>query len=331
MLPGLPGDPPPRPLERVADGIYLAPGTDSLGNPADGNAVVIDGGDYLVVVDANILPSSTRRTVASIRALTPKPVRYLVYTHWHDDHHTGAQVYRDTYPGVQVISHLQTRTDIIDKAYSYRPKFIAELQTLLDGPAEKRKPLGIPDEELASALAEFKGLREVPPDLTFSDRMVLHGSRPIELRFLGEGNTRGDLVVFVPSEHIVVTGDLVVYPTPYCIQSYPRAWMQTLDALMALDASAVYLPGHGPALRDTSYIRQVQEMLGLLVETVDAGRARGLSVEQLKKEITLDAIRERFTKGDPKAERAFRAFVLQAGVESAWREADERAALKGGR
>jgi hypothetical protein len=100
---------------------------------------------------------------------------------------------------------------------------------------------------------------------------------------------------------------------------------------MALDASAVYLPGHGPALRDTSYIRQVREMLGLLVEAVDAGRARGLSVEQLKKEITLDAIRERFTKGDPKAERAFRAFVLQAGVESAWREAEERAALNGGR
>jgi hypothetical protein len=54
---------------------------------------------------------------AELRTVTPKPVRYVVNTHWHDDHHSGNAVYLELWPDVQFIAHRDTRIDIIEKTY----------------------------------------------------------------------------------------------------------------------------------------------------------------------------------------------------------------------
>jgi glyoxylase-like metal-dependent hydrolase (beta-lactamase superfamily II) len=47
--------------------------------------------------------------LAALRKPTDKTARYVINTHWHDDHIIGNQVYRDAFPGVEFIAHENTR------------------------------------------------------------------------------------------------------------------------------------------------------------------------------------------------------------------------------
>ena len=92
----------------VADGVYLftLPDIDSI--EVDGNAIVIVNAEDVVVFDANVTASSTRAIIAEIRELTPKPVRYVINSHWHPDHWTGNEIYAREFPGVDIIASQTT-------------------------------------------------------------------------------------------------------------------------------------------------------------------------------------------------------------------------------
>ena len=62
--------------------------------PFEGNVEVIEQSDGLVVVDAGGSPLSGRLVVNEIRKLSKKPVKYLLYTHYHGDHNLGAGAFR---------------------------------------------------------------------------------------------------------------------------------------------------------------------------------------------------------------------------------------------
>src|SRR5687767_1923015 len=76
-------------LTRVADGVYAAIRSDSSVNIVHGNTTVIVNEQDVLVVDAAGTPAAARRVIAAVRRLSRKPVRYLVNTHWHDDHTMG--------------------------------------------------------------------------------------------------------------------------------------------------------------------------------------------------------------------------------------------------
>ena len=61
------------------------------------------------------VPSSARHIIGEIRKLTPKPVRYVINTHWHSDHHYGNIAYREAFPGVEFIQHAETRRAVIEQ------------------------------------------------------------------------------------------------------------------------------------------------------------------------------------------------------------------------
>ncbi|MBL8524461.1 MAG: hypothetical protein JNN20_12290, partial [Betaproteobacteria bacterium] len=164
-------------------------------------------------------------------------------------------------------------------------------------------------------------LRESPPTLTFVDKLVLQrGERRIELLWLGMGNTRGDVVVFLPKERIVATGDLLVLPIPFAFGSYYEEWAATLGRVDALGADLL-LPGHGPVQRDREALRAVQAMLQALVREVKAVVADGASLEETRKRVTLADWKEKFAADDKTRQIAFASFVLQAAIERVWRQA----------
>jgi len=109
---------PPRKIQ-VADGIYLfvTPPYSDVG--LDGNSVVILSDQGVLVFDANGTPAAASAVLGEIRKLTPKPVRYLVYSHWHWDHWYGAEVYRKAFPGIQIISHEKTRELMMGPALAF--------------------------------------------------------------------------------------------------------------------------------------------------------------------------------------------------------------------
>ena len=170
------------------------------------------------------------------------------------------------------------------------------------------------------------------PTLSVADSLVLkRGEREIHVRYLGRGNTEGDLVVWLPKERIVMSGDLVVNPQPYGFGSFPTEWIQTLDALAALDYRYL-VPGHGEVQADAAYIRSVQ---ALIEQGARRRRSRRSRAEPRWRSSgsawTLGELETVFTAGDARRKFLLKAWFLDPFSISAYKEAKGEPIIQGQR
>ena len=339
-------DPPPPhfTVQKVAEGVYTVIRTEPPGLTVNGNCVLIINEDHVVVVDTTLTPGSARGVLRALRKLTPKPVRYIINTHWHDDHIMGNQAFRDAFPGAVFIAHANTREYLPTTGLANRkqamseqgyPGFIKALQSRLQkGDSVFGGPLD--EEECATYASDIKiaeqymsenpGVEIVLPTITLTDRITLHsGTRIIEIRYLGRGHTSGDIVVHLPKEDIVITGDLVISPVPYVgsPQSHPAEWAATLEKVIALKPSII-VPGHGPVLRDDSYLKLMVRLFASIKEQVGAAVARGETLEQTRKSVNLDEFQKAFAGDSRMRKLIFRNYVAGGGIEAAFRDANTK-------
>jgi cyclase len=323
----------------VARGVYSFVQTDPLMSPIDGNTTVIINANDVVVVDSRITPGAAREVIREIRKLTPNPVRFVVNTHWHSDHHYGNDAFRTAYPGVEFIAHPRMRADMIaqdtdsilrfnvDSAY---PRLIADRRRLLstgrmaDGTVMPPEMRAFYEKQIVGmeyTSREFRGVRLVPPTLLVSDRLTLHrGARTIDIRFMGRANTRGDLVVHLPEDRVLITGDILVAPIPFAFGSYIGEWIETLAELRRLEVDVI-VPGHGAIQRDWSYLDRVSALLDSTLRQTKRSVAAGKDLAGVRQDVTLDSLRVVFSGGDVLRDRSFRNFFATPGVERAFREA----------
>ena len=90
----------------------------------DANNVFIINDDHVIVVDTNGAPSITKEVLAALRRLTGKPVKYVINTHWHDDHIRGNQVYRNAFPGIEFVAHASMRDYMAGQGAANRRSFL---------------------------------------------------------------------------------------------------------------------------------------------------------------------------------------------------------------
>lgn len=319
----------------LGNGIHAAIRSDPPGLMVDANCLFIVNDADVVVVDA---PEASAELIAALRRITDKPVSYLVNTHWHDDHVIGNDAWRKAWPGIRFVGHASLRDYLPETGAKNRqgmiegaPKFAGQMQAQMDAGKNLRDE-PISQEERDSYASDIRlvkhymevvpGTPTVLPDIDVHEGLTLiRGQRRIEIRHLGSGHTKADLVVWLPKERIVATGDLVIWPVPLVgsDQSHVRDWPTTLDALLALKP-AVFVPGHGPVLRDDAYPRQMRDLFAAIDTQVQASVARGATLDETRKAVDLAAFRERFA-GDSKVRRfAFGMYVAGPAVESAWRD-----------
>ncbi|HSS19424.1 MAG TPA: MBL fold metallo-hydrolase [Pyrinomonadaceae bacterium] len=328
-------------MVKVTDGVYAAIRKEPPGLTVNGNSVFIINDQDVVVVDTTLTPGTAKEELAALRKLTNKPVRYVINTHWHDDHIMGNQVYRDAFPGVEFIAHTRTleylpttgltnrKMAMSEQGYpgfiAFLKKRLADNESVFGGPMDEEERLTYAsDLKIAeSYMAENPSATIVLPTITVDERLTLHrGDRPIDILFLGRGHTSGDLVVHLPNEKIVITGDLVIYPVPYIgnPQSHPGDWSVTLEKLIQLHATSI-VPGHGPVLHDDSYVRQMARLLRSMKEQVEAAVGRGETLEQVRKSVNLDEFQKLFV-GDSRMRRdVFGSYVKGAGLAAAYSDA----------
>ncbi len=117
----------------------------------------------------------------------------------------------------------------------------------------------------------------------------------------------------------MIAGDLVMWPVPNVgnPQSHPGDWSQTLEKLLALHPSAI-IPGHGPVLRDDSYVRQMTKLFAAIKQQVEADVARGENLEQVRKNVNLDELRQIFIGESRMRKDIFDSYVMGAGVAAAF-------------
>lgn len=325
---------------KLADGVYAAVRKDPPGFAVESNSLFVIGDDGVIVVDAQSNAAATRETLAALRTLTDKPVRFVVNTHWHDDHVVGNQVYAETFPGVQFVAHAATRAYLPAQGAENRRKWheggLSQFVELLRGFVRDNKSFGggaIDDEERASYLSDISlgegymtvsaNYAPVLPTVTLEEKLTLYqGTRAVEILFLGRGHTSGDLVVRLPQENVVAAGDLVVYPVPLvgADQSHVSDWGATLEKLLALKPSVI-LPGHGPLMRDDSYVRQVARLMDSANAQTRAAVARGEALDAARKSVKLDEFRKLFA-GESRVRNAlFQMYVAGPAVASAYADA----------
>jgi glyoxylase-like metal-dependent hydrolase (beta-lactamase superfamily II) len=301
----------------------------------DSNAGIVLLDDGVLVVDTQNSPTVARAVIAEIRKLTPKPVRYVLNSHWHGDHVQGNSAYREAFPGAIFLAHQRTREDIEKRALPDLRKEQAELPGQIEA-AEKQLASGLrrdgqpmTDEQkrvqrnrIDRAKLRLLGVLEVKdiplPVLTFDSGITIHdGAR--EIRLLNfPGHTDGDVAVFLPQERVLLTGDLLD-DLPYTGHGSPAALVKTLRSLAALEWDAM-VPGHGSVRRGKDHLELVAATFESLVAQVQKAAADGASLEDARKRIKLESFQEKLCAGDDLALRHWNGFI-PAAIERAWQEA----------
>jgi cyclase len=288
--------------KQVAPGVWALIVKPPKGGLAVSNAAIIELGDKLLVVDSHLSPSAAREAARVIAAITGnKPVRYLVNTHWHPDHVQGNTTYSSAFPGaIDIISHVNTRRDILALEIPFLkdqkiqlPRQIADMKTqLANGMTEGKAMTAEQRRRLESQLAQSEALaREIAdleitmPTLTLERSMSVHGGdREVRILYFGRGHTEGDVVLYLPREKVLITGDLLTNSIPFMRDAYPLEWSATLAGVEALDYTQ-NIPGHGDVQQGKERLRMLRAFLDDLIPAVRRAVAEGKPVDEAKKSV----------------------------------------------
>ena len=323
-------------FEELAPGVWAGVRPDGPRFPVMGNATFVISEEGVIVYDGGGMPAMSEQLITKIRSLTDVPVTHVVTSHWHGDHNFGVFRFAEEFPNVQFIAHEFTREvmnssriNYVDRERGFVEENFEEFQKIIETGIDSE---GTEHSELDRASyadivanrdiidAEFQRAKVTPPNVVFSDAYIIEsGTRSIELLFLGHANTAGDIVMWLPEEKIVATGDIVVMPSPYAFNVPPRAWAETLRNINAL-GYRLLVPGHGEIQSDTSYVDLIIEAADSIADQRDALLAQGKTSEEVQEALDFSAFEERFTHGDEYVhtyyeaffERPFRAAAMKA-------------------
>lgn len=213
---------------KVADDIWFVQGEGAMGSAANRNFisnagfVVTEAG--VVVIDALGSPELASELIAEIRRITPRPIRYVIVTHYHADHIYGLQSFKAA--GATIVAHSAAR------AY------------LNSDTAQQR--LAASRQQLSPWIDERTRLVEADRWLDTEDTTLRVGSYDFRVRHVGPAHTPEDLVVYLPKRGVLFAGDLLFRGRiPFVGQADSRQWIDSLTRLIKL-APKVVVPGHGP-------------------------------------------------------------------------------------
>lgn len=247
-------------IQKLADGVYAAIAKN--GGYAICNAGIIDLGDATLIFDPFMTPEAAMDLRKAASLLTGHKIKYVVNSHFHNDHIGGDQVF----DSAVIISTERTRSLIAEN----QPEEIADEKK--SAPVEleklnKKSTSGMTPHEAEENLM-WKGyyegmvtsnasLKVVLPDVTFKDLLILHGTkRSVNLVSLGTGHTESDLYLLLPLDKVAFLGDLLfIQNQPWLGDGDPDKWKIYLDSLAQLNVRVV-VPGHGPV----GTLRDIDEM-----------------------------------------------------------------------
>ena len=258
-------------FEKLSDNAY------AYTAEGDPNTGVIIGDDAVMIIDATATPVMAQDVIRYVRQITDKPIKYVTLTHYHAVRVLGASGYKKE--GLQdIIASRQTRELIVERGQQDMDSEIGRFPRL------------------------FNAVESVPgltwPTVVVDGELTLWmGNLEVKIWHPGRGHTKGDTVVWLPSERILFSGDLVEYDaTPYAGDAYFSDWPQTLDNIAALQPAKL-VPGRGPALQTEQEVAAglagTRGFIADVFASVKAGAAAGKDLKSVYRE-TIDAVRPKY-------------------------------------
>ena len=261
----------------------------------DPNSGVIIGDDSVMIIEAQATPRLAQKVIDCVRTVTDKPITHLALTHYHAVRVLGASAFG----APNIIMSDVARSMIVERGQEDW------------------------DSEFGRFPRLFEGHESIPgltwPSTVFSQSMSVYlGNRRVDLMHLGRAHTAGDIVIHVPDQNVMFTGDIVEYHSAcYCGDGHFNDWGDTLDAIRYFDVDAI-APGRGDALIGKEMVNKAientRDFVNSTYQPVERIAARGGSLKQ-----AWDAVR---AECDPKfSDYAIYEHCLPFNVARAYDEA----------
>ena len=281
-------------FNKIREGVYHAIGTGSI--VVMSNATIVEGDRSVLVVDSHVTPGGAWALRKELAEITSKPIRYVVNSHYHFDHSHGNQIYG---PEVDIIGHQFARDQILaGKSHDSPareffvgriPNTIKSLEERLETATDDKTRETIQNQLdiLRNHLEGTNAVKPTPPNVTLTQSMSVHlGAREVRLLFLGRGHTAGDVIVHLPQERLIATGDLLVEDTSYMGDAFFTEWIDTIEALKKVDFDTV-LPGHGQAFQGKAKLDHWQAYIRDFWAQAQKFHKAGVPWEEAAKQVDL--------------------------------------------
>jgi glyoxylase-like metal-dependent hydrolase (beta-lactamase superfamily II) len=231
--------------QSVASGVWLIPGGIRPNRQPDGNSVVFEAPEGLVVIDTG-RHAWHREAILSLARAQRKDVVAIVNTHWHLDHVSGNPDLRAAYPQVRVHA-----SSAIDGALTgFLPASAADSAAYLDDPE-------IPEETREDIRADLLTIQNggaLKPDVVIAaSGTTALGGLALRISLVPDAVTAGDVWIYDSARRVAVLGDLVTLPAPFLDTACPQGWKAALDAVAATPFE-VAIPGHGAPMSRAQFL-----------------------------------------------------------------------------
>jgi cyclase len=257
-------------MVKLADNVYTMV---EAGGGSNSTFIITD--DAVVVFD-HYMPES-EQTLAAIRKLTDKKVKYLFSSHSAIDHSSGAWWFREDHP-VYIASKNQLRDMLGERGRIYK-----EIE-------DSNDPRN----------AVYHGKDLILPDLVFEKSMTLReGGITFEATMEGAGHSTGDVTLYIPQKRVFLMGDLFnsemhagggsLVPGD---GSDPDMWIKILGNIMDRKLPVdTYVPGHGTVHpgRGVKDLEDAQRYFIAMREAVATMMSQGKTLDQIIKEFKVPA------------------------------------------
>lgn len=290
-----------------------------------GNGVAIIGSDGVFFVDTYTSPIYALEAINRLKAITKLPVKYVLNTHWHYDHVIGNYEFKKAFPDCKFIMHDSTNYFMKTQVKSVVDDDLEQskqgLATLEKERKDRKTGNGFPItdsmlpfwdwqiNEGKELLNNYVPIKLVTADITFGDNLTFYwGSYTLELRHLKQyAHSEGDVIVWIPQKRIVITGDVVVGPTPYETQPNALGMIDAIQQIIDMNPSVV-IPGHGAVQYDLSYVKLVKEAFTSYIREAENAVENNVALKDAVAWIKLDDLDYKFTGGEDLKKWTFRSF-----------------------
>lgn len=212
-------------LREIAPGVFVHQGRYELQSPENrgdmSNSSVVIGNDAVAVIDTLGSAQIGRELRAAIKAITDKPIRYVINTHMHPDHLFGNAAFKDDNPAF--VGHHKLRRGLEARSQSY----LASSKDMLGDDA-------------------FAGSEIIFPTKSVDDTLTLDlGGRSLVCEAQKTAHTDNDLIITDSKTDTAFFGDLLFSGHIPTLDGSLRGWLSLIDQLEGRKVARV-VPGHGP-------------------------------------------------------------------------------------